>query len=89
MTARDGLLGLVLAAAGAGVAGAAPPMAEGREPDPVAREFYAAEPAAFGYAAGPAPAAKPAVGSWVVAVWGVLLDRMTVPLGTVPVTVWD
>ncbi|MBA4065433.1 MAG: hypothetical protein C0501_17315 [Isosphaera sp.] len=85
MSVRVGLFGLVAAA---GVAGAAPidPPPEGREPNPVVREFYGAEPATFAYVA---PAAAPAGGWWFGALWDGLVERLTVPLGTVPMEVWD
>jgi len=77
--------------AGAG-AWAGPPAAtpvEWRETDPVAREFFQQQTVSYGYtgcSGGPGPAPSPARGpewwAWGY-LWELLLDRLTVPLGTV------
>lgn len=93
MTVRNGLLAMATGLAVAGTGAAQPPVGpgvEGREPNPIARDYHQSEPATFGYGGGPAAAARPSsalpgAGWWTVAVvWEIMLDRMTVPLGTVP-----
>jgi hypothetical protein len=90
MAMRKCLLGLGLVLGMANVAGATPPvspMVEGREPNPVAREFYETESVSFGYVAEAAPDAIGA-GWWASrASWETLLNKLTMPLGTVEL--WD
>lgn len=96
MFTRNGLLGLVgvLAVAGGVVAkppGAPlPPHAEGREATPVAREFYAAEPAVQLFSAIPTlpssggprlPVDAAALADFVTGFRAVVLNRFTMPLG--------
>lgn len=89
MAMRNKLLGLAAALAGAGVAVAEPPVnpfVEGREPNPVVREFYESEPPTFGYGAGPVSpwaddARMPAAGWWAFGACQALADQMTMPLG--------
>jgi hypothetical protein len=69
----------------------ADPQVEGREPDPVARDFHRPEVVTSRYGTGSwaPPRATPARPGLMKAiageVWAVVLDRFTVPLGTVPV----
>lgn len=71
----------------AGMARAVPPVdpyVEGREPNPVAREFHQPDTTAGGYVP---PYEEPAAGAaWLLPAlqaWE-LLDQLTVPLGTAP-----
>jgi hypothetical protein len=95
MPMRTGLMGLagVLVAAGAAAARppGLPPHVEGREPTPIAREFH--EPDAVVPAGGTVPAlprltwtpdVTPLAGL-ITGVYDVMLNRLTVPLGAVPV----
>ena len=72
----------------AALAAAAPPvnpLVEGREPDPVAREFHLPDKPAGGYASEPSDAERGGSGGWVMVaagMWDVFLDRFTMPLGT-------
>jgi hypothetical protein len=90
MSLRKMLLSLGGAVAVAGVVAVAAeppvsPLVEGREPNPVVRDYHDADPPTFGYGAGPVAAAQadtlpgPAwlgVGTALGAV-----DRFTMPLG--------
>jgi hypothetical protein len=92
MSLRKGVLALFAGVAVAGVASAEPPaspLVEGREPNPVVRQFHGVEPATFGYGGGPAiPAQASRAAGWLPAlVRDLFLDRFTMPLGTVPM--WD
>ncbi|HVL12024.1 MAG TPA: hypothetical protein VM529_05635 [Gemmata sp.] len=95
MSMRRGLLGLAGLAAVAGLTAAQPPLGavEGREPNPVARQFHAEDPPTLGYgvvAAAPAPRAAAGFDAQRLAVdflSDLLPDQLTMPLGTVPV--WD
>jgi hypothetical protein len=95
MTVRNGLLGLgaFVVMAGAGAADSPRgPLVEGREPNPVARQFYEPEPRTFGYGGGPVAREEgpglPAPGVGPVGMpWDLMLNEFTVPLGTVPM--WD
>lgn len=97
MPVRNGLLGLVAGLATTAAVAEPPvrPLVEGREPNPVARQFHEAEPPTFGYGGGPATAAVsgatlPGSAWWTTQrVWEMMLDRMTVPLGTAAMDVWD
>ena len=88
MSLRNGLLGLAALVAMTGSVLAAPPvdpLVEGREPNPVVREFHETEPLAFGYALGLSSRVVQEPTSWVgnvAIVWELLLDRLTMPLGT-------
>ena len=88
MSLRKWLPGLVGVLAVAGVAPAEPPvnpLVEGREPDPVTREFYQSDKPPGGYVSTPSVLEQPNSGAWVViaaGVWDLLLDRLTFPLGT-------
>ncbi len=86
------LPGLVTGPGAGAAAWAGPPAAtpiEWRETDHVARDFFQQETVSYGYTGcvgGPEPAPSPARGpEWWA--WGylreLLLDRLTVPLGTV------
>jgi hypothetical protein len=93
MSLRKGLLAMFAGIAVAGAASAEPPvnpLVEGREPDPVVRQFHDTERTTFGYsgAAQAPPAAEFATG-WLLStlLHDMLLDRLTMPLGTVPM--WD
>jgi len=73
------------------VAGEPPasPLVEGREPNPVAREFYQSEKPVGGYVAPAEASAEPNTtleAAFPVLVWDTLLDQLTFPLGTVPTT---
>lgn len=89
---RKSLLGLGVVLGLANLAGATPPvspMVEGREPNPVVRDLYQTETVAFGYVA-IADASPDALGGgwWASrATWDTLLNKLTMPLGTVEL--WD
>jgi len=94
MAPRRGLLGLAGVIAAAGLAAGEPPvnpLVEGRESDPVAREFYLPEkPPGGGVSAPVMPEQtdpdRDAAGAWgaiVEGAWEALLDRLTFPLGLV------
>lgn len=90
MSLRNGLLGLCVVLGFAGSAVATPPvnpLVEGREPNPVVREFYELEPASFEYVGESSP--DLAGTSWWVsrATWELLLNKLTMPLGDVEL--WD
>jgi hypothetical protein len=97
MARRTGQLWLTAVVATVGLGADKPPglpadpRVEGREPDPVAREFHRPESAAPRYGTGPVvpPRATPARPGLVEAIvggmWETALDRLTMPLGTVPV----
>jgi hypothetical protein len=99
MTVRSGILAILVSVASASVCIAQPAGRgiEGRESDPIARDFHQAQPATFDYGGPLSPIARTgsapsAAGWWVaIAVWDLVLDRLTVPLGTVPMLpgVWD
>jgi hypothetical protein len=86
--AVKGILGLVGVLALAGLTAAEPPvnpLVEGRETDPVAREFHLPEKPLCGYVSGPVVPERSNPGAWVAIMAGicdVLFDRFTVPLGT-------
>jgi hypothetical protein len=88
MSPRKALFGLMGVIGLSGSAAAEPPvnpLVEGCEPNPVAREFYQPETPIGGYVAGPDASERPNAGAWLVltaVLWDVLLDRLTVPLGT-------
>jgi hypothetical protein len=96
MLLRNGLLGLMalVAVAGLAVATPAPPIdpnIEGREPNPVIREFYETEKPVPEYGAGPVIPARSNFdreeelagwGAIVAEAWEIFLDRFTTPLGT-------
>ena len=89
MTMRRMLLGLVGAAAVSvcGAATAKPPQSEGREVDPVVRDFQLGGPPAAVEMGGAAAPEKPGdVFGWalLVALHEALMDHFTMPLGTVP-----
>lgn len=90
MTMRRMLLGLVGAAAVSvcGAATAKPPLSEGREVDPVVRDFQlGGSPAAVeGSAPTGAPEKPGDVFGWalLVALHDALMAHFTMPLGTVP-----
>jgi hypothetical protein len=88
MSPRTALLGLLWVFGVAGQVAAAPPvnpLVEGREPDPVAREYHQADILISGYLPAPTASDHGINGGWLVLsaiLWDVLLDHMTVPLGT-------
>jgi hypothetical protein len=96
MARRKGLLGLAAAVAAVGLGADKPPglpadpRVEGREPNPVVREFHQADPATPDYGAGPVPPARAGAGDYGMwtgimgVVWEAMLDHFTMPLGTVP-----
>ena len=63
---RRTLLGLVGVVAVCGAATAKPPLSEGREVDPVVRDFQLGEPPAAVEAAAPAPAKPVDLFRWVL-----------------------
>ena len=101
MLLRSRLFGIVgvVTIAGAGVAqppgGANPPLVDGREPTPIAREFYTNDnpTTAFGTITLPvarapgqsAPKSVAPLAEFVAGVWNEMLNRLTIPLGAVPV----
>ncbi len=89
MTLRRTLLGLVCAAAVVSGAPANPPLPEGREVDPVVRDFHLGEPPAAAESGTPAVAPdRPGEffgWSLVVALHAAIMDRFTMQLGTVKV----
>lgn len=90
MSPRKGLLGLLGVLAVAGVVAAEPPinpLVEGRELDPIAREFHEPDRSPGGYMPGPMFPERTNPGAWgamIAGVWQVILDRFTFPLGTAP-----
>jgi hypothetical protein len=77
------LMGVAATAALCGPASAAPPaLSEGRELDPVARDFFLAGPATPAPGAESAPAKLPTL-SFLGNIREVIITRFTVPLGTV------
>ena len=88
MSPRTALLGLLGAIGLAGQIAAAPPVSplvEGREPDPVAREYYRDDAPAGQYVAPAGNLGQPTPAAVLVLsaiVWDLLLDRLTIPLGT-------
>ena len=73
------------------VAGEPPasPLVEGREPNPVAREFYQTEKPVSGYVAPTAVSDAPNTDDgpgFPARVWERLLDQLTFPLGTAAMT---
>lgn len=95
MQFRKMLLSLATATGIAGAAHAAPPCAvpEGREPNPVAREFYLPDAVPLGSAASVPSSGAPATGDWlgIGRLWEKFADEFSMPLGTTPmiVPVWD
>lgn len=92
MAMRKSLLGLGVVLGMANAAGATPPVSptvEGREPNPVAREFYETETVSFGYVSIADAAPEVMGGGWWAsrATWETLLNKLTMPLGTVEL--WD
>lgn len=92
MSLRSGVLALAGAVTAAALATAQPPRGapvEGREPDPVVRQFHAAEPSTFGYGSGPATPAAGGEVAWpaIDFLTDLLPNQLTMPLGTVPM--WD
>jgi hypothetical protein len=95
MSMRKGLLGLAGMIGVTGLAAGVPeppinPHVEGRELNPVVREFYESEKPVQGYSPGPVilnsstvdPDAETAGFVAVVAdTWDLLLDRLTIPMG--------
>ena len=90
MSMRRLLLGLGVAAILGSTATAGPPagpLSEGREVDPVARDFYLAPPVAAPESSGAPRAERPGdtVGmSMVLALGSAILNHFTFQLGTVP-----
>jgi hypothetical protein len=86
--AKTGMMTLAAVIGTTGLAGAAPPIntqVEGREPNPVVREFHESEVPVRGYAAMP-PSSFPDETSslWVELVgeaWESMLDTLTIPMG--------
>jgi len=95
MSPWTALLGLLGAIGVVGQLAAAPPatlLVEGREQDHVAREHHQAEIAIGGYVPAPAARERGIPGGWIVlsaVVWDVLLDRLTIPLGTAEISQRD
>jgi hypothetical protein len=92
MSPRKGMLGLVGVLGLAGLAAGEPPvnpLVEGREPNPVAREFHQPETPVGGYVAGPEVPEQSHPAAWLVltcVIWDAMLDRLTFPLGTAAMT---
>ena len=93
MSLRRMLLGLVGAIGLTGLAAGEPPInpfVEGRELNPVAREFYQADSSSDGYVSpdeangtkGKSNMALP----FPANIWFTVLDQLTFPLGTAPMT---
>jgi hypothetical protein len=93
MSPRTALFGLIGAIGLAGAVAAEQPikpLVEGREADLVAREFYQPDTPIGGYVAPPEPTGRSV--TWfllVSAVWDVMLDGFTVPLGTADMSIPD
>jgi hypothetical protein len=92
MALRKGVLGLIGVVAAVGSMRAEPPvnpLVEGREPNPVVREFHEPEPAPFSYGGPVQPersqGEEVSVPSW----WELMMNHFTVPLGTVPTEGWQ
>ena len=87
MSPRKVLMALMGVIASTGlVAGEPPvnPLVEGRELNPVAREFHQAETPVGGYVARADDSEVANVNAWLVMTaiaWDLLLDRLTFPLG--------
>ena|SRR5438874_2047186 len=87
MSPREALLGLVGVIGLNGLAVGEPPMnplVEGREPNPVACQFYQAEGRTGGYVAALEAHENRSTDSGIAfpaLVWDVLLDHLTFPLG--------
>ncbi len=79
------LLGLVCLAV-CGAATAKPPLSEGREQNPVVRDFQLGEPPAAIESFAPSPTSEKSgdMFGWllVVALHEAIMDRLTIPLGT-------
>lgn len=85
MPAWKWLFGILGATGVAMAAAAAPPMnplVDGREPDPVARQFHEPDRVYGGYVAPVEPAAPSTWVSIGEGLWELMLDRLTFPLGT-------
>lgn len=88
MSPRTALLGLMGAIAIAGQIAAAPPVdpfVEGREPDPVAREYHQADSPIGTYVPARTASEQGMNGGRLIlsaVLWDLLLDHMTIPLGT-------
>jgi len=91
MCLRKGLLGLAATLTITGAVLAAPPvnpLVEGREPNPVVREFYETEPSSFEYVDGSGSEVVVGATWWVSrATWELLLNKLTMPLGEMGL--WD
>lgn len=85
--ARNGLLGLlgVLAATAAlGAEQPVNPLVQGREPDPIARDFHLPDTPVSGYVPSPEADDETNPGLWPMLAfrtWEVLIGEITVPLG--------
>jgi hypothetical protein len=89
MQMRRVLLGLMGAGALCGVAAKPPggPLSEGRELDPVTRDFHLAAPAVVPSGTAPPLVEKPRDlfgGSILAGLWEAILNELTMPLGTAP-----
>jgi hypothetical protein len=86
-----GLFGIVVAAGLMGAKTPENPLVEGREPNPVVQQFHLPEPPPFEYPGGTAGETPPSTESEAsdvgTVVWDLLLDHLTMPLGTAEV--WD
>jgi hypothetical protein len=94
---RRMMMGVVAVVIACGAAAGKPPglpidpLSEGRELDPVTRDFHLPAPPAAGPIAQEAVAGTPAESGAYLTIWSIfaglhdaLLNRLTVPLGTVP-----
>jgi hypothetical protein len=91
---RNRLLSLAAVLAAAGAAAANPPgvadrpRTDGREPTPVARDYYEPQAVVIGFGSVPmmpAKKASPTLGDFATEIHDAVMNFMTVPLGTVPV----
>ena len=86
-----GFLGIVVAAGLMGAKTPENPLVEGREPNPVVQQFHLPEPPPFEYPGGAPgetpPSSETEEGNLGTVVWDLLMDRLTMPLGTAEV--WD
>ena len=68
------------------------PLVEGREQDHVLREHHQTDRPIGGYVPTPLTSERGIPGGWIVlsaVVWDVLLDRLTIPLGTAEISQRD